>query len=180
MLSHIAKGIYRAIDWEIDKNKALGLWESKNVLIGFPHTSILDTVVTIVGIFMLGKKSYTFIKKEAFVWPLSWLLKLNRAIPVDRNQPKGIVGQIVDEFNQRKEFSICIVPQGTRKADAKLRTGFWHIAKQANASILCWYFDTNNKKVVCLGKFHPGADINQDLDAMQKLYDTVGYNLPRK
>ncbi|MCK5542121.1 MAG: 1-acyl-sn-glycerol-3-phosphate acyltransferase [Desulfobacterales bacterium] len=177
MLYYIAKLIYILIGWEVDKKKALSLWESKNVLIGFPHTSLLDTFITMVGIFILKKKAYTFIKKEAFFWPLSWVLKMNKAIPVDRNSSSGIVSQIVAEFNNRDEFSICIVPQGSRKKGSKVKTGFWHIAKQANASILCWYFDRKNKQCVCLGKVHPGESLEKDLKIMQKLYDNVGYEI---
>jgi len=93
MLYYIARLIYILIGWQVDKEKALSLWESKTILIGFPHTSVLDTFVTMVGIFILKKKSYTFIKKEAFFWPLSLVLKMNKAIPVDRNSSRGIVSQ---------------------------------------------------------------------------------------
>lgn len=177
MLYYISKLIYKVIGWEVNKEKALSLWEDKNVMIAFPHTSILDTFVTMVGIFILKKKSYTFIKKEAFFWPLSWVLKMNKSIPVDRNSSSGIVSQIVDEFNKRKKFSVCIVPQGSRKKGSKVKTGFWHIAKQANASIICWYFDRENKRCLCLGKIHPGESLDKDLELIQALYDEVGYKL---
>ena len=64
----------------IKAEKTLSLWENKNVMIAFPHTSVLDTFVIMVGIFILKKKAYTFIKKEAFFWPLSWLLKMTKSI----------------------------------------------------------------------------------------------------
>ncbi len=177
MLYYISKLIYLILGWNVDKDKALSVWEKKNVLIAFPHTSILDTFLTMVGIFILKKKAHTFIKKEAFFWPLSWVLKMNKAIPVDRNASNGIVAQIVDEFDKRDELSVCIVPQGSRKKIAKVKTGFWHIAKQSNASILCWYFDRKNKCCVCLGKISPGESLEKDLETIQKLYDNVGYNL---
>lgn len=175
MLYYIARLIYLIIGWKIDKKEALKLWENKNVLIAFPHTSVIDTFVTMVGVFILQKKSYTFIKKEAFVWPLSWILKINKAIPVDRYSSSGIVSQIVEKFDKNEEFSVCIVPQGTRKKDAKIKTGFWQIAKQADASIICWYFDRKNKRCVCLGKIHTGNSIEDDLESIQKMYDKVGY-----
>ena len=177
MLYYVAKLIYWVIGWEIDKEKALSLMEDKNVLIAFPHTSVVDTFVTMVGIYILKKRAHTFIKKEAFFWPLSWVLKMNKSIPVDRNSSSGIVGQIVSEFDKRKEFNVCIVPQGSRKKDSGIKTGFWHIAKQANASIICWYFDRENKRCVCIDKVNPGESLEKDLEIIQKLYDKVGYKL---
>lgn len=178
MLYYIAKGIYRVLGWKIDKDIALNLWEKKNVVIGFPHTSMIDTVVTMVGMHLLGKTSYTFIKQEMFFWPLSWLLRLNNAVPVDRNASTGIVDQIVSQFNRHETYSVNIVPQGTRASVSTMRTGFWHIAKNAKASVLCWYFDSDNRRCVCLGKFHPGNSVEEDLVVMQAMYDRVGYKLP--
>ena len=180
MLYHVAKVLYRILGWEIDRDKPRLLWKKKNVLVGFPHTSMKDTVLTMVGMHLLKKRSHTFIKKESFFWPLSWFLKLNNAIPVDRSVPGGIVQRIVSEFNNNQEFSVNIVPQGTRQSGSNLKTGFWHIATQANASIICWYFDAANKRCICLGGFHPGASLDEDLKAMQKLYDQVGYTLPMR
>ncbi len=178
MLFHVAKMIYRILGWRIDRDKARMLWQPKNVLVGFPHTSMKDTVLTMVGMHLLQKRSYTFIKQEAFFWPLSWFLKLNHAIPVTRSAPGGIVASIVSEFDRNKSFSVCIVPQGTRRSGSKLKTGFWHIAKQANASVLCWYFDTAGRHCVCVGSFRPSDSMDEDLKRMQKLYDTVGYKIP--
>ncbi len=178
MFYYIAKGIYTVLGWKIDREIALNLWEKKNVVIGFPHTSMIDTVVTMVGMHILGKTSYTFIKKEMFFWPLSWLLRMNNAVPIDRHASRGVVDQIVEEFERHDQYSVNIVPQGTRASVSTMRTGFWHIAKQANASILCWYFDSTNKKCVCLGKLRPGDSVKMDINVMQTLYNRVGYTLP--
>jgi len=178
MIYLTAKMIYWVLGWKIDSEKAWELWEDKNVVVGFPHTSMKDTVLTMVGMQLLKKRSHVFIKKEAFFWPLSWLLKLNHAIPVERSVPGGIVAKIVETFNSNDNFSVCIVPQGTRRSGSALKTGFWHIAKQTNASILCWYFDSGKKRCICLGSFHAGNSMEEDLKVMQKLYDKVGYKLP--
>ncbi len=45
-------------------------------------------------------------------------------IPVFRDSPQGVVGQMVKIFNERDDFLLAIVPEGTRKDTKTIKTGF--------------------------------------------------------
>ena len=109
---------------------------------------------------------------------MSVLLRALGGIPVDRGAPGGVVGQMVDEFSKRENFTLAIVPEGTRKGVVRLKTGFWHIAKSANVPIVCWYLDPVNKRTRWVGKIQPSASLDEDLRLISQLYEQVGFTIP--
>ncbi|MDD5533754.1 MAG: 1-acyl-sn-glycerol-3-phosphate acyltransferase, partial [Syntrophales bacterium] len=118
------------------------------------------------------------IKKEAFFWPLSVVLRMLGGIPVDRNASRGVVEQMVSAFDAHDEFLLAIVPEGTRKKIRTIRKGFWYIARSAGVSIICWYLDNENKQTLWLGEIVPGKDITADLIRIRDLYAKAGYRFP--
>ena len=115
------------------------------------------------------------IKKEFFFWPMSLILRMLGGIPIDRGSSHGIVQQMADAFNDRDEFLLAIVPEGTRKKVPHIKTGFWHIAKAANVSIVCWYMDNKSKTTRWLGeKIVPGDNMVDDLVRLREIYEKAG------
>ncbi|HET6490589.1 MAG TPA: 1-acyl-sn-glycerol-3-phosphate acyltransferase [Syntrophales bacterium] len=151
---------------------------NKHVIIGFPHTSNVDTVRAFIGFRIIKRTGHIMIKKEAFFWPLSVLLRSLGGIPVDRKAPKGVVEQMVEVFNTHDEFLLAIVPEGTRKKIRTIRTGFWHIARAAGVTIICWYMDNERKTTRWLGEIVPGEDKMADLIRIRDLYEKAGYRFP--
>jgi 1-acyl-sn-glycerol-3-phosphate acyltransferase len=176
VLSLAGRLIYRLMGWEFE---TLPPYVSKkHVIIGFPHTSNMDTLRAFTGFRIIKRTGHIMIKKEAFFWPLSILLYVLGGIPVDRKAPQGVVEQMVEVFNTHDEFLLTIVPEGTRKKIRTIRTGFWHIAKAAGVSIICWYLDNENKKTRWLGEIIPGEDKMADLIRIRDLYERAGYRFP--
>jgi len=97
------------------------------------------------------------------------------SIPVNRGASQGVVEQMVEIFNTRNEFLLAIVPEGTRKKVPTIKTGFWHIARAAKVSIICWYLDNENKTARWLAEIIPGEDKIEDLIRIRDLYERVGY-----
>ena len=58
--------------------------EDKCVILGVPHTSGWDFVISYLYYTSVGGKAYVMIAKEFFWWPLGPILKGLGAIPVDR------------------------------------------------------------------------------------------------
>ena len=152
--------------------------KKKHVIIGFPHTSNMDTVRAFTGFRIVKRTGHVMIKKEWFKWPMSYLLNAIGGIPIDRKSSQGVVGQMVDIFNERDEFLLAIVPEGTRKEVKTIKTGFWHIAKAADVSIICWYLDNNQKITRWLGEVIPGENKVEDILRIRKIYSDAGYSFP--
>ena len=82
---------------------------------------------------------------------------------------------MVTMFAKHDDFLLAIVPEGTRKGVRTIKTGFWHIAKAADVSIICWYLDNENKVTRWLGELRPGEDKAEDILKIQKIYAEAGY-----
>jgi 1-acyl-sn-glycerol-3-phosphate acyltransferase len=176
ILSYAGRLLYFLMGWRFVPLPPY--FSQKHVIIGFPHTSNMDTVRAFTGFRIVKRTGHIMIKKEAFIWPLSILLHAFGGIPVDRSAHGGVVQQMADTFHSRDEFLLAIVPEGTRKKIRTIRTGFWYIAKAAGVSIICWYLDNENKTTRWLGEIVPGEDKTADLIRIRDLYEKAGYRFP--
>ncbi len=176
ILSYIGRFIYKLTKWDFEPLPEYFL--DKHVIIGFPHTTNMDTVRAFFGFRIVKRTGHIMIKKEWFFWPFSTMFKALGGIPVFRDSPQGVVGQMVAMFTKRDRFLLAIVPEGTRKGVKTIKTGFWHIAKEADVSIICWYLDNDHKITRWLGEVVPGDDKAADLLKIQKIYAEAGYNFP--
>jgi 1-acyl-sn-glycerol-3-phosphate acyltransferase len=174
--SLVGKGLFMLMGWNFEPLPPYFL--DKHVIIGFPHTTNMDTVRAFTGFRIAKRTGHVMIKKEWFRWPMSVLMKAIGGIPVDRNSSQGVVGQMVRIFSERNEFLLAIVPEGTRKDVTTIKTGFWHIAKEANVSILLWYLDNNSKTTRWLGEVVPGDDKVADILKIREIYASAGYVFP--
>jgi hypothetical protein len=171
------KTFFRLTGWTHDD--PTDLLEDKQVIIGFPHTTNMDTIRALAMFMAVGLKTFTLMKREVFFWPLSWILRLVGAIPVDRANSSQVVPKLAEEFKQRKQFTLVIAPEGTRgKAGQKpaIRTGFWHIAKAANVPIVLMMADNVACRGRFLGKVMP-TDLQENLLTIQKLYHEAGIDI---
>jgi len=175
LLSLLGRAIFKIRGWTFAPVPPF--WQDKQVIIGFPHTTALDTVMAFAGFAIIKKKGHVLVKSEAFQWPWSLLLTRLGAIAVNRSLQGGLVRQITDEFRQRDEFHLSLVPEGTRNGASKLKTGFWYIAKEANVPIVCWYLDNHQKRTVWVGQLWPGDSLAVDLEKIRLMYLSVGYQI---
>ncbi len=176
LMSLVARLSYRIMGWRFEPLPPY--FADKHVIIGFPHTSNMDTIRAFLGFRIARRTGHIMIKHEWFVWPFSLFLKTIGGIPVRRGSPQGVVRQMVRAFDDEPEFLLAIVPEGTRKGIRTIKTGFWHIAKAARVSIICWYLDNENRVTRWLGEVVPGDSKEDDLRLIQRLYADAGYRFP--
>jgi 1-acyl-sn-glycerol-3-phosphate acyltransferase len=147
--------------------------QPKFILAVAPHTSNWDFFVGIAVMFSLNLKVSFLAKGSIFCWPIKSLLTAIGGIGVDRSHSHGVVGQIVEEFKANEQFILGIAPEGTRSKTIEWRTGFLHIAKQANVPVVPVSFDFVKKEV----RFHPSViivgDINQALIEFKQIFTDV-------
>ena len=129
-----------------------------------PHTSWTDVLVGFAARNELRINHAKFLgKKELFVGPLGWLLRKLGGTPVDRFSKQGMVEQVTKLFANNEIFLLGMAPEGTRKRVDKLRSGFYHIAKNANVPILPIGLDFENKHLVIGEAFFISDDEAADL-----------------
>ena len=178
LLSWIGRVLYFIIGWTYDPLP--DYWDKNSVVIGFPHTKNMDTFRALTYIKIAKVNARLLVKASWFFFPMSLLLKGLGGLPVKRNKTCGFVESVVNEFNCREELVVALVPEGTRKQVATIKTGFWHIAKGADVPIICWYLDNRAKRTRWIGKIHPGESLDADLLKIKEIYEQAGFSIPLK
>lgn len=144
--------------------------ERKLVLIVAPHTSWWDGVIGLLFQRALGIDVAFIAKRELFVGPLGALLRRFGGIPIEREAAGPVVRQTVANFDAGERLWLAITPEGTRKAVVRWKSGFWRIARASAVPILPVYFDYPSRTVGLGPLFHPGADLDADLETLRAFY----------
>lgn len=142
----------------------------KLVVIAAPHSSNWDFVIGIALVMKLGIRVRFIGKAELFRPPLGWLLRWMGGVPVDRRQPGGVVDAIVALFQRSPALVLGIAPEGTRRAGAEWKTGFYRIALAAGVPVVPGFFDWSRKTVGLLPAMKPTGDAERDLATLRAQY----------
>ncbi len=146
----------------------------KCVICVAPHTSNWDFIMGELAIRSVGMKAGFLMKDTWFFFPLKYLLSSIGGVPVSQHRRTNVTGGVIDSFNKRDNLAIAVTPEGTRSLNPRWHRGFLHIAREAGVPIVLGYFNYE-KKIVCLDKiFEQSGDIDKDMLAIKKYYDTVG------
>ena len=172
MLRLIWKLYWRLGGWKIAGS--FPYQHKKMVLIIAPHTHWQDLFLGFAARHQLKITHAKFLgKKELFVGPLGWLLRRLGGTPVDRFSKQGMVEQAAALFAANENFLLTMAPEGTRKRVDKLRSGFYHIAKQAQVPILPIGFDFENKQVIIGEAIFTSADEAADMKKIIAFFSVI-------
>jgi 1-acyl-sn-glycerol-3-phosphate acyltransferase len=173
MKSKIARLLLGLWGWRIEGEYPIAY--PKNVVAVVPHTSWIDFPLGILVRSSRKMPTRFLAKKSLFRWPLGSLFRWFGGYPVDRSGRKNMTDTVVDIFNEHDRFDIAIAPEGTRKKVSQLRTGFYWIARKANAAIIMTRFDYEKKVVFFSAPFFPTEDAEADIRKIEKHFKgTVG------
>ena len=142
--------------------------EQKAIVLGVPHTSFKDFLVSYLFYAQYGKVAHIMIKKQFFWWPMGALLRALGAVPVDRKSPTETVRSLIHIMEDVPEFHLAIAPEGTRKPVKRWKAGFHLIAKETGATVYLGYYDWGRKRISVGEPFELTDDVKAD---MQRMYD---------
>ncbi|WP_350287004.1 1-acyl-sn-glycerol-3-phosphate acyltransferase [uncultured Croceitalea sp.] len=171
MVHHLAKFIYhRLMGWGLH-----GEFPNlkKYVVIVIPHTHWMDFIIGIL-VRAIAREQINYVgKKSLFKPPFGWFFRATGGAPVDRQKNSNVVDSVVDIYNQREVFRLCLAPEGTRKKVKALKTGFYYIAKKAGVPIVMVAFDFQQKAVTIAEPFYTSEDINSDFRKIRAFFKGV-------
>ena len=135
-----------------------------------PHTSSWDFII---GNLYSGTKSYRsdfLMKKEWFFWPMGILMRKLGGIPVYRSKQMRSTDLIAERARNSSTFRLCITPEGTRKAQADWKKGFYYIALGAGIPILLAGIDYSTKTITISKEIIPSGDIEKDMREIKRYF----------
>lgn len=147
--------------------------ENKCILLGVPHTSAWDFVISYLFYTQFGAVAHVMIKKEFFKGPVGWFLRKVGCIPVDRSSASSMLFSLINEMEKVDTFHLAIAPEGTRHATKKWKTGYHMIARKVGCPVYMGYFDWGTKCVGIGKKVEITDDARADTDRIQALYEEM-------
>lgn len=150
----------------------------KCVICAAPHTSNFDLFIGKLFYGAAGGKTSFMMKKEWFVFPLGYIFKAMGGIPVHRGRKSSLVDQMAQQFKERKRFHLAITPEGTRKANANWKKGFYHIAMKAGVPIVLIGIDYSIKTISASKYIIPSGNIDEDMVTIKNYFKNFKGKFP--
>ena len=144
----------------------------KYVIIAAPHTSYWDFPVFLLVVLALRLNLNVFIKHTLFIGPIGWFLSYCGGVPIDRRAAGARVRQTVQEYENNDDMVLLITPEGTRSPQTNWKTGFYHIASEANVPIAVAFVDKAERRAGIDHFIMPSGDIDKQMAEIKAFYDT--------
>jgi len=146
---------------------------SKIVLVGAPHTSNGEGLLTVIISLAMGIRVSWMTKHTLFKRPFGFIFRWLGGVPVDRTGPHGAVAQMVQLVNDHEQIVLAIMPEGTRDHVRQWKKGFYYIAQGSDTPIVPALFDYAKKEVRFAGIFETSGDYEVDLPLIQAYFEDV-------
>ncbi|MBO4446905.1 MAG: 1-acyl-sn-glycerol-3-phosphate acyltransferase [Bacteroidales bacterium] len=170
MKRKICAWLLKVLGWTADEPV---IEDEKCIMLGVPHTSIWDFLISYLYYTSIGGRARFMVKKEFFFPPLGWLLSSMGAIPIDRSNPTTMLMSVVHAMEAPGNFHLAIAPEGTRKPVKNWKTGFHTIATHTGAPVYMGYFDWRTKHIGHGKKVELTSDARADMKRIQALYEEM-------
>jgi 1-acyl-sn-glycerol-3-phosphate acyltransferase len=148
------------------------------VILSAPHTWWWDGFWMLAFAWYWGLSISWFVKLSSTRGPLGFLPRLLGGIPVDRRAPQGLVGELTRAFAERSKLLLVVPPEGTRARRKYWKSGFYHIARQANVPICLSYLDYGRQRGGFGPCFYLTGDMGADMDRVREFYRDMRGRIP--
>lgn len=135
----------------------------KYLFVVLPHTSNWDFIYGWIAIRALDLNVTIFAKDAYFIWPLNYACKFFGVAPVNRRKRTNFVDSIAKQYAESDELAALITPEGTRKYQPELKSGYYYLAKKANVPIVLAGPDFVNKCFTLMPARAPMETFEEDM-----------------
>lgn len=171
MLSRFARALLAVFGWRVEFD---GLPGPKGILIVYPHTSNWDFVLGLLAKWAVGLPIRWVGKESLFRGAtgatLGRLMRAWGGRPVDRHTASGAVEQLAGLMKSEDWFWLGLSPEGTRKRQDYLRSGFYHLALKLDVPVGLAYIDFSRRRIGVRDFVRMSGDRERDLALLRKFY----------
>ncbi len=173
-MSAFGRGLARVVlkigGWRVEGDRPAA---SSYVLIAAPHTSNWDFIWFIAMALVKDVPVRWLGKHSLFRGPLGYLMRALGGLPIERSSQQGYVAQIAELFCTPDPVVLVFPAEGTRGRVPHWKSGFYHVARQAQVPVVLGFLDYARK----CGGFGPEAmmtgNLEGDMDHLRAFYDGI-------
>lgn len=117
-------------------------------------------------------------KHSLFYPPMGWIMRALGGMPIVRDKNRAVVASMVDAFLTVPHLVLVVPTEGTREKSEYWKSGFYHIARQANVAIVPSFLDFGSKR----GGFGPALittdSVRTDMQYLRDFYHGMKGKFP--
>lgn len=158
----------------------LALWASrwttvgevprKGILVGAPHTSNWDWVLTMLLAWRSNVQIRLLVKDSFFKGPLAPIMRATGAVELDRENPGETIRSLLAEAETDETFLLGIAAEGTRGKGEYWKSGFYRISRQTGLPVTLAFLDAPSRRVGWGPTFDLTGDVATDMDRIRAFY----------
>jgi 1-acyl-sn-glycerol-3-phosphate acyltransferase len=154
----------------------LGRWRtagdvpSRGILVGAPHTSNWDWVLTMLLAWDSSVNIRLLVKKEFFKGPLGPILRSTGAVALDRSDPTVTINRLLADAEVDETFLLGLAAEGTRSKTDYWKSGFYRISQKTGIPVTLAYLDSATRTVGWGPTFDLSGDVKADMDRIREFF----------
>jgi 1-acyl-sn-glycerol-3-phosphate acyltransferase len=113
----------------------------RGIAVIYPHTSNWDFPIGLLGKWALDVPFRFLAKDSLFKSPLGPWFRWLGGEPVQRGAPQGTIKAQAERMNAADFYWVGITPEGTRAYRPNWKSGFYHLAMEAQVPLVLVYMD---------------------------------------
>jgi 1-acyl-sn-glycerol-3-phosphate acyltransferase len=173
--SGLLRFLYRLFGWKLEGEPPDAL---KYILVIAPHTSNWDFVIMLAMDLIVNLRSVWIGKESLFHSPLGPFFRAVGGVPIDRSSRSNMVDQVVQAFQQSERMVLALTPEGTRRKRDHWKSGFYHIAMDANVPLVFGILDYERRVAGFGPLFMPTGDIQADMEVIRDFFKDMRGKFP--
>ena len=192
ILGPIGRFVLKLINWKIVGN----LPDKKRIIIASaPHSSTFDSIYAFFVCLATDLKFYFLGSVSMFtriVVPLPFkknpdklgiphpfgkfqnrLLLEFGGIPVWRTKSTGVTRQVIEQLKTKDNFILYLTVEGEMKSNETIKSGFYYIGKELNATVVPTKIDYKNRMFELMDEYKLTESVEDDKIALMNVYHLV-------
>ena len=150
--------------------RTAGVVPDRGILVGAPHTSNWDWVLTMLLAWDNSVQIRLLVKASYFKGPLGPLMRSTGAVELDRQSPGATIRALLAEADADESFLLGIAAEGTRSKGEFWKSGFYRISQQTGIPVTLAYLDGPSRTVGWGPTFALTGDVGADMDRIRDFY----------
>lgn len=155
---------------KISRWKTVGEVPRKGILVGAPHTSNWDWVLTMLLAWDNNVQIRLLVKDSFFKGPLGIFMRATGAVELDRENPSATIRTLLADAETDDTFLLGIAAEGTRGKAEYWKSGFYRISQQTGLPITLAFLDAPSRTVGWGPTFPPTGDVVADMDRIREFF----------
>jgi len=168
---NLARVLLRVSGW-----RTVGTVPRKGILVGAPHTSNWDWVLTMLLAWDNDVQIRLLVKDSLFKGPLAPVLRASGAVELDRASPGATIRALLADAETDETFLLGIAAEGTRGKAEYWKSGFYRISQQTGLPVTLAFLDRPSRTVGWGPTFEVTGDVVADMDRIRAFFaDKTGF-----